>query len=128
MGDDDRLRQSADRLEALIARMEATARHECDCSLTQLKRKNERLLALLRTHPPPRPAMLPQRRLRLASGQGWRCGICGEMLTEAMHADHRLPWSECLDDSDENVQIVCMPCHLAKTSEEASCRRRVGRE
>ena len=121
---EERLGATADRFEELIARMEATARRECDCSLAGLRRENERLLGLLRAHPPPRPAMLPQRRLRLAAGQGWCCAICGEMLNEAFHADHLVPWSETFDDSDGNVQIVCVPCHLAKTSAEQSSRRR----
>ena len=47
MGDsgvDARLHESAGRLEALICRMEATARRECDCNLSQLRSENERLL------------------------------------------------------------------------------------
>jgi hypothetical protein len=121
---DGRLDRSADRLETLIGRMEATMRMECDCNLAGLRRENERLLSLLRAHPPPKPSMLPQRRLRLAAAQGWRCAICSEMLTEAFHADHRVPWSESFDDSDENIQIICYEDHMAKTSKEASCRRR----
>ena len=50
-----RLGVAADRFEVLIGRMEATARRECDCSLAGLRRENERLLGLLRAHPPPRP-------------------------------------------------------------------------
>ena len=125
---DARLRASADRLETLLSRMEATARRECDCNLAALRRENERLLELLRAHPPPRPNMLAQRRLRLAAAQGWTCAICGEMLNEAFHADHKTPWAKCFDDSDTNIQIVCVPCHLEKTSVEQSSRRRAGRE
>ena len=121
---DARLSESADRLESLIERMEATVRKECDCNLAWLRRENERLLALLRAHPPPRPAMLQQRRLRLAAAQGWRCAVCGEMLSEAFHADHVVPWSDSFDDSDANLQIICVQDHLAKTSVEQSCRRK----
>jgi CRISPR/Cas system Type II protein with McrA/HNH and RuvC-like nuclease domain len=120
----DRLHQSAERFEVLISRMEATARRECDCNLAALRRENERLLDLLRAHPPPKPAMLPQRRLRLAAAQSWKCAICGELLEPNFHADHRVPWSETFDDSDENIQIVNYACHQAKTSVEQSCRRR----
>jgi 5-methylcytosine-specific restriction endonuclease McrA len=123
--EEERLHRVVERLEGLIERMEVAARRECDCSLGALQRENDRLLGLLRVHPPPRPSMLPQRRLRLAASQGWRCAICGEMLTEAFHADHRVPWAEAFDDSDKNIQIVCVPCHLTKTSEEQSGRRRV---
>jgi len=69
-------------------------------------------------------ARFSQRRLRLAAAQTWRCAICGEMLTEAFHADHRVPWSDTFDDVDGNVQVVCVCCHLAKTSVEQSGRRR----
>ena len=125
---DARLRASADRLEALLSRMEATVRRECDCNLAALRRENERLLELLRAHPPPRPNMLAQRRLRLAAAQGWTCAICGGMLNEAFHADHVTPWATCFDDSDANIQIACVPCHLEKTSVEQSSRRRASRE
>ena len=114
----------ATRLESLTCRMEATLRRECDCSLSTLQREKQRLLLLLRANPPPRPAMLPQRRLRIAASQGWRCAICGEMLGEAFHADHKVPWSDTFDDSDSNVQIICVGDHLMKSSIEASCRRR----
>ena len=71
---DGRLRASADRLEALLSRMEATARRECDCNLAALRRENERLLELLRVHPPPRPNMLAQ--TALAAGRGARVDVC----------------------------------------------------
>lgn len=121
----ERLHMAAERFELLIARMEATARRECDCSLAELRRENDRLLTLLRLHPPPRPNMLPQRRLKLAAAQGWRCAVCSEMLTEAFHADHKIPWSFSFDDSDANIQILHIECHLEKTSAEASRRKRV---
>ena len=93
-------------------------------TIIRLKKENRRLLALLRAHPPPRPQMLPQRRLRLAAAQKWRCGVCQEMLSEAFHADHLTPWSETFDDSDANICISCIPCHLSKTSEDNSARNR----
>ena len=113
-----------DRLAQLIDRLQATLDNKCTCDLDALRRENVRLMSLLRAHPPPKPAMLPQRRLRLAAAHGWRCTICQEMLSEAFHADHRTPWSECFDDSDENIQIICVEDHQRKTSEENSCRRR----
>jgi hypothetical protein len=119
------LHQSAERFEELISRMEATARRECDCDLAALRRENERLLDLLRAHPPPKPAMLPQRRLRLAAAQSWKCAICGELLDATFHADHRVAWIETFDDSDENIQIIHCACHQAKTSVEQSCRKRL---
>ena len=88
----DRLHQSAERFEVLISRMEATARRECDCNLAALRRESERLLDLLHAHPPPKPAMLRQRRLRLAAAQGWKCAICGELLDATFHWTRWLRW------------------------------------
>jgi len=79
-----------------------------------------RLRNIIRTNSLRRPKMLPQRRLRLAAKQYWKCNLCNSQLNEAFHADHISPWSRSFDDSDENVQIICVPCHLEKTSEENS--------
>ena len=76
------------------------------------------------TRPPPRGDWLPQRRLRLASIQGWRCAICDVMLGPAFHVDHVIPYSISFDHSDKNLQVTCVPCHLTKTSEEQSFRKR----
>ena len=124
------LRQSVHRLDALVTQLERAfdppEQRAGRCLVGEaLERENERLLALLRAHPPPRPVMLPHRRLRLAAAQGWRCQICGELLPESFHADHLVPFATSFDDSDANIQIICAsPCHLEKTSLEASGRRR----
>ena len=127
---EDSVRASTARLEQVVSSFQLLLRdtRTCDCSeaCAQLKRENERLLELLRANPPPRPAMLPQRRLRLAAAQQWSCTMCGEMLDEAFQCDHRVPWSESFDDSDANIEVCHAKCHAAKTSVEASarCRRR----
>ena len=82
----------------------------------RLQRENARLLALLRSHPPPRPQMLPNRRLRLASRNGWRCDVCGELLPEAFDIDHKVMWCVSFDDSDANCVPTCVACHRAKCS------------
>lgn len=71
---------------------------------------------------PARPKMLPQRRLRLAAKQAWKCNLCDATLDEAFHVDHIQPWAETFNDDDSNLQVLCPPCHLAKTSEENSAR------
>eukprot|EP00966_Prymnesium_polylepis_P017915 413392-Prymnesium_polylepis.1 len=124
MGEIGHLALQTDRLARLIDRLQGTVSRDGDCDLETMRRENERLLGLLRAHPPPRPSMLPQRRLRIAAAQGWRCAICNETLTEVFHADHRIPWALSFDDSDANIQICCVRCHTRKTSEEASCKRR----
>jgi hypothetical protein len=124
------LRQSVTQLSRIISHLEK-ALHvplemevDCTAAIRQLERENQRLLTVLRAHPPPRPHMLPQRRLKLAAAQSWRCRLCDEMLSEAFHADHRVPWAISYDDSDDNIDIICIPCHLQKTSIESSCRGR----
>ena len=114
------LRQTVHRLDALVTQLERALdppeRRAERCLVGEaLQRENERLLALLRAHPPPRPVMLPHR----------RCQICGELLPESFHADHIVPFATLFDDSDANIQIICAsPCHVEKTSLEASGRRR----
>ena len=81
-----------------------------------LQRENARLLALLRSHPPPRPPMLPNRRLRLAARNKWRCHACGELLSEAFDIDHVTPWCETFDDSDAN----CVPLRSESTRTSSS--------
>ena len=110
------------RIEALLTRVHGAA-DEADPAAEQL-RQNARLLALLRSHPPPRPPMLPNRRLRLAARAKWRCGICSELLSEAFDIDHVTPWCETFDDSDDNCVACCVACHRSKCSVEASARGR----
>ena len=130
MADAARFHTTVDRLEACVAALQChvealLVRPGVDAG--GLQSENARLLALLRAHPPPRPAMLPQRRLRLAARQQWRCALCDTTLSEAFHVDHRRPWGVSFDDSDENLQVICVPCHLQKTSVEASTRGRMAR-
>ena len=80
-----------------------------DDALTLARAENARLLALLQAHPPPRPTMLPQRRLKLAAQQSWACALCGALLSAAFHADHKTCWTDTFDDRDTNLQILCVP-------------------
>ena len=123
------LRESVARLNSLVVQLErslrAEGRAECAPACELLVAENRRLFALLKANPPPRPVMTPQRRLRLAAAQSWTCAVCGSLLGEHFHADHVIPWSDSYDDRDSNLQVICAsPCHLAKTSREASSRRR----
>ena len=114
-----RILLATDQLQSAILELEKIIRPPDCCSgaCTQLKAENARLLALLRQNPPPRPPMLPQRRLRLAAQQMWRCATCQQVLSEAFHADHTRCWAEFFDDSDENTSITCIACHFAKSKE-----------
>lgn len=45
----------------------------------------------------------------------------------AKQVDHKVPKVEGGTDDDSNLQAICVPCHQAKTAEEAlRARRRVG--
>ena len=70
--------------------------------------------------------MLPQRRLRIAARQEWKCSVCGELLSESFAIDHIRPYCETFDDRDENLQAICHADHAQKTSVENSCRQRKG--
>jgi hypothetical protein len=123
------LRESVARLNSLVVQLERAlrvdGRADCAPACEVLAAENRRLFAMLKANPPPRPVMTPQRRLRLAAAQSWTCAVCGSLLGEHFHADHIVPWSDSYDDRDSNLQVICAsPCHLAKTSREASCRRR----
>ena len=125
------LRESVARLNSLVVQLERALRldgpAECAPACEVLVAENRRLFLLLKANPPPRPVMTPHRsrRLRLAAAQSWKCAVCSRLLGEHFHSDHIRPWSAAYDDSDSNIQIICAsPCHLEKTSREASCRRR----
>jgi 5-methylcytosine-specific restriction protein A len=50
----------------------------------------------------------------------YRCHICGEQhLAAELVNDHVIPLSEGGADDIENMAACCIPCHDAKTQEEA---------
>lgn len=83
-----------------------------------LEAKHQALIKLIKKHPPPRPAMAQNRRLRIAAGQNWECAICHMKLSSVFHIDHIQRWTDTFDDTDENLQCLCVECHTQKTSEE----------
>ena len=84
----------------------------------RLEAKHQALIKLIKKHPPPRPAMAQNRRLRIAAGQNWECAICHMKLSSVFHIDHIQRWTDTFDDTDENLQCLCVECHTQKTSEE----------
>jgi len=52
----------------------------------------------------------------------WLCQPCKRegRITPAREADHIVPKSDGGGDSLENIQAICVPCHRAKTQEEAA--------
>lgn len=74
------------------------------------------------------------RRARLASGDraaarlrrrvnregGCSCGSCGHFYgSHLVRVDHRLPLSSGGQDTEDNVQVLCIGCHHLKTVAEA---------
>lgn len=61
------------------------------------------------------------RRLRLWSADPC-CARCGR-LTDwpgGFQADHIVPLFKGGEDDEENMQVLCIPCHEAKTNEDLS--------
>jgi hypothetical protein len=97
---------------------ENTKLREENKKYVRLEAKHQALIKLIKKHPPPRPAMAQNRRLRIAAGQNWECAICHMKLSSVFHIDHIQRWTDTFDDTDENLQCLCVECHTQKTSEE----------
>ncbi len=91
----------------------------------QLAKSEEKYLKLIKTLKKQKikvkkPAMSQPRRLKIAASQNWKCNMCAKMLSSCFEIDHIKRWSESFDDSDENLQALCVECHLIKTADENS--------
>jgi 5-methylcytosine-specific restriction endonuclease McrA len=51
--------------------------------------------------------------------RGNKCEKCGS--TDQLVVHHKIPWRQSKDDSIENLQILCNPCHC-KTENASRCR------
>ena len=65
-----------------------------------------------------RPGMTQPRRLEIAASQEWKCNKCSKILSSVFEIDHIIRWVDSYDDSNENLQALCMECHKIKTAEE----------
>jgi 5-methylcytosine-specific restriction protein A len=59
------------------------------------------------------------RRVRILVRDAYRCRACGRVVygVEA-HVDHVRPLADGGTDADDNLQVLCKPCHGAKTRDE----------
>ena len=49
--------------------------------------------------------------------QGGLCAICGKPFDQKdMHGDHIIPWSKGGKTTYDNLQMLCVPCNLTKSS------------
>ncbi|MFE2496012.1 HNH endonuclease [Streptomyces scopuliridis] len=54
---------------------------------------------------------------------GARCARCGSLaLAGSVDVDHVRPLARGGEDTDQNVQVLCRECHLAKTGEDFGSR------
>lgn len=59
-----------------------------------------------------RPHIPADRRRAVFSRDGHRCRSCG--TTESLSIDHVVPFVRTRDDSESNLQTLCLPCNLKK--------------
>lgn len=90
----------------------------------KISAKHESLLKLIKKQKVSiaRPVMTQPRRLQIAARQEWKCNTCTKILSSVFEIDHMIPWNESYDDSDENLQALCVECHKLKTAEENTKR------
>ena len=69
-----------------------------------------------------RKRLTPLVRTTLAFQQKYLCGICSEILPPIFHIDHVVPLSLGGSNDHDNLQCLCVYCHVRKTSEEATAR------
>lgn len=63
-----------------------------------------------------------QKKLRamLNKELAWRCSLCRVTFPpHALEVDHRVPLRQGGRDVAENLQILCIPCHRAKSTQES---------
>ena len=70
----------------------------------------------------PRKSISPVMKWRLASNNGWKCGLCKKLLGDDAEVDHRVPLSNGGTNSMSNLQVVHSRCHARKTHLESSSR------
>ena len=91
-----------------------------------LKNENAKLkdrcagyLKLLKKNPPKRPGVSTKRKMKLLLKQSGKCNLCSTNLSENnMDCDHIIRWCDSYDQSDTNLQLICLSCHRKKTVSE----------
>ena len=55
---------------------------------------------------------------RIAASDGWRCGMCKELLPSCFEIDHKIPLWDGGADCSTNMWALCSGCHSKKTEGE----------
>ena len=98
----------------------ANTKKEYVTNYKRLESKHNTLLKLIKKQKITiaRPVMTQPRRLEIAASQEWKCNKCSKILSSVFEIDHIIRWVDSYDDSNENLQALCMECHKIKTAEE----------
>jgi 5-methylcytosine-specific restriction protein A len=67
------------------------------------------------------PARVKKAALKRAGG---KCEGCSGSLEKQFHFDHTLPDGLAGEPTLENCQVLCLPCHKAKTREDTKTMRK----
>ena len=70
--------------------------------------------------------MTPARRRRILGAAGWRCRQCDDDVGP-FELDHMYQLGLGGDDNDNNFQVLCVPCHKAKSKRDAAARAKTKR-
>ena len=55
---------------------------------------------------------------KVAAGQEWKCGACGQTLDETYEVDHKLALFNGGSNDESNLVALCPHCHRKKTVQE----------
>jgi len=70
-----------------------------------------------------RRSLTQKKRAELFLAQNGKCYDCPRKLMPGMyHADHRLPLADGGSNDDDNIVLICLDCHKAKTRGENKSR------
>lgn len=61
-------------------------------------------------------------KLKIAASQHWTCNVCKQMLSEHFDLDHKTSLDQGGDNTQDNLQILCVTCHRQKTAQEGILR------
>lgn len=87
----------------------------------EMKKITEEHIRLLKRLKPNKPSFSTTLRLNVAGKQGWKCAICISSFTGSdFDIDHKVRWTDSFDNTESNLQALCVSCHRLKTSDENS--------
>lgn len=71
--------------------------------------------------------MTPARKRQVLEDYGKVCAECGASLSTKVEIDHRIQLWLGGPEERENLRPLCIPCHTAKTADDAKIRAKVKR-